>query len=65
VSLALHGTHLFNFVQDGEMNMTLQDPILLGTYDVSEEGIVEFVPNQTSFKTGVLPCICEETRTDN
>ena len=50
MSLALHGTHLFNFVQDGEMNMTLQDPILLGTYDVSEEGILEFSAEPDEFQ---------------
>ena len=33
---------LFILLQDGEMSMMLQDPILLGKYDVSEEGIVEF-----------------------
>jgi hypothetical protein len=43
VSLALQGTYLFNyFLQDGEMNMMLQYPILLRIYDVSEEGMVKF-----------------------
>ena len=39
VSLALHVTY---FLQDGEMNMMLQDPILAGDYNVAEEGMVEF-----------------------
>ena len=42
MSLALHGTYLFNFLQDKEMNMMLQDPIFLGDYDVSVAGMVEF-----------------------
>ena len=42
---ALYGRlyHLFStFLQEGEMDMMLQDPILLGNYDVSEDGIIEF-----------------------
>ena len=44
VPLAFHGTgtYLFDFLQDKEINMMLQDPSLVGNYDVLEEGMVEF-----------------------
>ena len=33
--------YVFNFLQDREINMMLQEPILLGSYDASEEDMVE------------------------
>ena len=51
----IHGAYLFNFLQDGEIKMRLQDHKLLGNYDVSEEG------NMVEFDTQTF---VEETTTD-